>query len=82
MPDGLLISLLAGAVLLGVGSAAFLVMRSPKFWSDVVSELALKAWPEIQKIITKRMDPETEARWRECERRGGKWDHKRKRCDR
>ena len=82
MPDGLIISLLAGAVLLGVGSAAFLVMRSPKFWSDVVSELALKAWPEIKKIITKPESEEVRKARQQCERMGGKWDPFRKKCNR
>lgn len=82
MSEGLIVFGLVMAVLLGVGSAAFLVMRSPAFWGDVVKELATKAWPQILGILTKRMDPETEARWRECQRRGGKWDHRRKRCDR
>jgi hypothetical protein len=82
MSDGLIVFGLVMAVLLGVGSAAFLVMRSPAFWGDLVTQIASKAWPEIMKILTKRMDPETEKRWRECQRRGGKWDHVRKRCDR
>jgi hypothetical protein len=82
MSEGLIVSALVVAVLLGVGSAAFLVMRSPAFWGDVGKELFSKAWPQIWAVLSKRMDPEAEARWRECERRGGRWDHRRKRCDR
>jgi hypothetical protein len=80
--DGVITTLLVLSVLVGIGGASFMVFRSPAFWGDVISEIAAKAWPEIVKVFTKRMDPETEKRWRECERRGGKWDHMRKRCDR
>jgi hypothetical protein len=82
MSDGVITTLLVLSVLIGIGGASFMVFRSPAFWGDVISEIATKAWPEIVKVFTKRMDPETERRWRECERRGGKWDHMRKRCDR
>jgi hypothetical protein len=80
--DGIVVGLLVLSVLIGIGGASFLVFRSPAFWGDLMSELAAKAWPQIVKIITKRMDPKTEAEWRRCMLRGGKWDHRRKRCDR
>jgi hypothetical protein len=70
------------SVLIGIGGASFLVFRSPAFWGDVIKELVSKAWPQIQAVLTKRMDPKTEAEWRKCMLRGGKWDHRRKRCDR
>jgi hypothetical protein len=82
MSDGLIVSGLVMAVLLGVGGAAFLVMRSPAFWGEVVKELILKAWPQIKEVLTKRMDPKTEQAWRDCIRRGGEWDHVKKRCKR
>jgi len=73
--DGLLVSLLVLAVLLGVGSAAFLVMRSPSFWSDLAKEIASKAWPQIKQVLTKRMTPEEEAEMRREQRagRGDEW---------
>jgi hypothetical protein len=80
--DGAITTLLVLSVLIGIGGASYAVFSSPKFWGNVIKEIALKAWPAIQQVLTKRMDPETEKRWRECERRGGKWDHMRKRCDR
>jgi hypothetical protein len=81
MSDGVITALLVLSVLIGIGGASFMVFRSPAFWGDVISEIASKAWPEIAKVFTKRMDPETEKRWRECERRGGKWNHMKKRCE-
>lgn len=67
-------------VLVGLGllAGAFVFARRPAFWI----EFGWRIFQALLPYITKRMDPETEARWRECERRGGKWDHKRKRCDR
>ena len=81
MSDGVIVSALVLAVLLAAGSAAFLVMRSPAFWGEVGKELFSKAWPKIWAVLSKRMDPETERRWRECERRGGKWNHVKRRCE-
>jgi hypothetical protein len=73
--EGLLVSLLVLAVLLGVGSAAFLVMRSPSFWGDLAKEIAVKAWPQIKQVLTKRMTPKEEAEMRREQRagRGDEW---------
>jgi hypothetical protein len=81
MSDGVITALLVLSVLIGIGGASFMVFRSPAFWGDVISEIASKALPQIKHVLTKRMDPETEKRWRECERRGGKWNHMKKRCE-
>lgn len=70
MPDGLITSALVMAVLLGVGSAAFFVMRSPGFWVDAVKQLLAALLPAIVTLVTKRMTPEEEARWRDAQRRG------------
>jgi hypothetical protein len=82
--EGLLVSLLVLAVLLGVGSAAVLVIRSPSFWVDLAKEIAVKAWPQIKQVLTKRMTPEEEAEMRREQRagRGDEWLkkwHRRKR---
>jgi hypothetical protein len=78
--DGLLVGLLLLAVLLGVGSAAFLVMRSPAFWGELAKEVAAKAWPQIWAVLSKRNPPEIEKAMQDCYRRGGTWDNFRKRC--
>jgi hypothetical protein len=81
MSEGLIVSALVVAVLLGVGSAAFLVMRSPAFWGDVGKELFSKAWPMIWAVLSKRMSPEEEAKWRkeQLSGRGDEWNKRRRR---
>jgi hypothetical protein len=72
---------LVAAVIVGVGAAGFLVAQRPAFWLDMGRELAKRLWPFVLAYVTKRMDPETEERWRQCQRRGGKWNHRTKRCE-
>ena len=81
MSDALVVSALVAAVLIGVGAAAFLVMRSPAFWGDVATELATKAWPQLLRLLTKRMPPEEEAEMRREYRagRGDEWLRNRRR---
>jgi hypothetical protein len=79
MSEGVIVFALIVAVLIGVGAASFLVMRTPAFWGEVVRELATKAWPQILAILSQRMTPEEEAEWRKAERagRGDEWRRKR-----
>ncbi len=84
MSEGLLVSLLVLAVLFGVGSAAVLVIRSPSFWVDLAKEIAVKAWPQIKQVLTKRMTPKEETKMHQEHRagRGDEWLrkwHRRKR---
>ena len=67
-------------VLLGLGAGAFLFAQRPSFWIEFGWRLTQKLWPSILKYVTKRMPPEKEQEWRDCIRRGGEWDHRRKRC--
>ena len=71
------------AVLWLAGGGLFIVAAAATWflWPQIVK--ALVAWGlEAAWGVLKadRMDPETEARWRECQRRGGRWDARRKRC--
>jgi len=79
MSEGVIVFALIVAVLIGVGAASFLVLRTPAFWGEVVRELATKAWPQILAILSKRMTPEEEDEWRKAERagRGDEWRRKR-----
>jgi hypothetical protein len=79
MSEGVIVFALIVAVLIGVGAASFLVMRTPAFWGEVVRELATKAWPQILAILSKRMTPQEEVEWRKAERagRGDEWRRKR-----
>jgi hypothetical protein len=72
-------------VCLGLAAGAFLFARRPEFWIEFGYRLFMRVWPLVLPALTKlfrRMDPKTEAEWRKCMLRGGKWDHRRKRCDR
>jgi len=79
MSEGVIVFALIVAVLIGVGAASFLVLRTPAFWGEVVRELATKAWPQVLAILSKRMTPQEEAEWRKAERagRGDEWRRKR-----
>lgn len=72
---------IAAAVLLTIGGAAvwFAFQRSD-FVAGLVAAAAAAAWKAIAPQIAKRMSPEDEARWRDCQRRGGRWDARKKRC--
>lgn len=80
MSDALVVSALVAAVLIGVGAAAFLVMRSPTFWADAAKQLGAALLPAILKYVTKPEDEATRKARQQCERQGGVWDHARKRC--
>lgn len=65
------------AVLVGAGAGTALVVRNPAFWVGLGSAMLQGLLP----VLTRRMDPETERRWRECQLRGGRWNHRTRRCD-
>lgn len=70
------------AVLAGLFAGAVLVAQRPSFWLGLGVAIFKAGWPQFLKIITKRMPPEQEKAWRDCIRRGGEWDHLKKRCKR
>ncbi len=57
-------------VLLGLGAGAFLVAQRPSFWIEFGSRLAKALLPLAWRYVSRRMQPEEEAAWREAERRG------------
>ena len=67
---------------LGLVAAVILYARRPDFWIDFGLRLFFRLQPIIWAYISKRMPPEDEAAWRKCMLRGGKWDHRKRRCDR
>ena len=69
------------AVLVGAASGTALVVRSPAFWAEIGAAALKASFPAIQAYMTKRMTPELEKAWRDCEKRGGKWNNFRKRCE-
>ena len=72
---------LTGAALFGV--AAFSVygaFHSPEFVLGLGAVMLVAGYKAIAPILTKRMPPEQEQAFHDCVRRGGEWDHIRKRC--
>ena len=65
-------------LLIGIGAGGYLVAQRPAFWVGLVAVVFKAALP----FILKRMSPEKEKEWQDCIRRGGEWDHFRKRCKR
>lgn len=69
-------------VLLGVGAAGFLVAQRPSFWLSIGTVVAQAGIKAMLPFLLKRMPQEQEQAWRDCLRRGGEWDHVRRRCKR
>jgi hypothetical protein len=73
------------AALIGAVIGSILLFRNPTYWIGF-GKLAFK---ELRPLITgvimgtvlKRMDPKEEEAWRKCELRGGKWNHRKRRCE-
>lgn len=63
-------------VLLGLGAGVVLFAQRPSFWIEFGVRLGQRLWP----LLIKRMSPEKEKEWRDCIRRGGEWDHRRRKC--
>jgi hypothetical protein len=61
---------------IGIGAGGFLVAQRPSFWLGLMTAAIKAALP----AILKRMSPEKEREMHDCIRRGGEWDHLRKRC--
>ena len=74
------IALIAFA-LAGLFAGAFLVAQRPSFWMGLGTELIKPVIPSVVRYMTKRMPPEQEAAWRECQKRGGKWNAHKRRCE-
>jgi hypothetical protein len=54
-----------------------MVARSPVFWMGMGKEIFKIMIP----IIIKRMPLEEEEAWRRCQLRGGRWNHRTKKCE-
>lgn len=65
-------------LLAGIGAGGFLVAQRPTFWWG----LGVVAFKAVLPHLAKRMTPEEEKAFQDCVRRGGEWDHFRKRCKR
>lgn len=63
-------------LLIGIGAGGFLVAQRPTFWLGMLSA----AFTSLLPHLAKRMTPEQEMALQECHRRGGEWDHFKKKC--
>ena len=73
--------LLAAGLVLGVAAGTMLVVRNPAWWVGLGREVIKAAMPAIMSAVLKRMPPEQEKAWRDCQRKGGKWNHRTRRCE-
>lgn len=69
-------------VVIGLLAGTYVAAQRPSFWIEFVARAFDALRPIIWGYVSKRMTPEQEADWRDCIRRGGEWDHMRKRCKR
>jgi hypothetical protein len=69
-------------VVLGLLGGLIIAGQRPSFWVEFVGRAFIALRPVIWKYVSKPMDKDTEQEWRDCIRRGGEWDHMRKRCKR
>lgn len=67
-------------MLIGLGGGAFLVAQRPSFWIGLGKAALTAALPAIVEVMSKRMTPEEEAAFQKCLKRGGQWDHIKKKC--
>ena len=65
------------AALIGLAAGGFMIARSPAFWVGMGKELLKELLP----VLTKRMTPDQEQAWRDCNRRNGTWNQRKKRCE-
>ena len=65
-------------LLAGVGAGGFLVAQRPSFWFGLGVAMFKAALP----FLARRMPEEQERAYQDCVRRGGEWDHIRRRCKR
>lgn len=73
--------LLAVGLVLGVAAGTMLIVRSPAFWMGLGSAIVKAAMPAIMAAVLKRMPPEQEKAWRDCQKRGGRWNNRTRRCE-
>ena len=79
--DTLLVIVMVIAILIAAMAGAFSFFRTPGAYIGIAKAIYKSAFPIIFAHVMKRMDPKLEAEWRKCELRGGKWNHKKRRCE-
>ena len=67
-------------IVIGLIGGGYLAAQRPAFWVEFFTRILISFIPFAMKYIAKRMTLEEEEAYRNCVRRGGEWDHFRKRC--
>ena len=73
--------LVGAVVIMAAALATWFAFQSPQFVAGLAGLAAAAAWKAIAPAVLKRMDKDTEARWRACELHGGKWNNRTKKCE-
>lgn len=74
-------AVLLASVCLGIVAGVALIMQRPSFWFGLGMVAYRAALPELIRIATRRMSPKDEQAWRDCQRRSGRWNHIKRRCE-
>lgn len=67
-------------VALGLLAGGYIAAQRPAFWTEFGIRLLSVILPPLWTWMSKRMTPDEERAFQQCVRRGGEWDHIRKRC--
>lgn len=68
----------------GLGAGAFLVSQRPSFWIEFGARLGtvlFKALLPKLMLLAQRMPADEEKAWRDCQKRGGRWNYQKRRCE-
>lgn len=65
---------------LGLAAGAYIAAQRPAFWMEFGARAIRAITPALWAWLSKRMPPDDERAFRDCVRRGGEWDHIRRRC--
>lgn len=72
---------LAAVTLVAAAAGVWFAAQSPTFVAGLTALAVGAAWKAVAPAVLRRMPPELEKQWRDCERRGGRWNHRTKRCE-
>lgn len=61
----------------GLALGTYYVAQSPAFWVGLVKHVA----KEVAPVLTRRMSKADEEAWHDCNRRAGKWNARKRRCE-
>lgn len=72
--------LILAALAVAAAAAVWIAFQSPDFVAGLTAVAIGAAVKAAMPAVTKRMSQDQEKAFRDCVRRGGEWDHIRKKC--